>query len=157
MSKRIIIHKPDSEGAFHIDAMTGAVVTPQNELPDWAEGLASALLAERVGFYEKRLGTNLPEQLRKPNSMAMEDLGWIGVDQEGDEVEIEAVTEYRSEMLGKLLEIDLDNEDLDGQLGGDTLSVLTDYTYETHPTDEKTLLEASDQSFEQNRSEAHGG
>lgn len=145
--KRIIVHKKGEEGAFHVDAMTGLVLTPPEERPMWSEGLATAMLAERVGYYERALGTNIPEGLRAPDAIAYEDLSWIGVDQEGDEVEIEANAEFRSEVLAELLSIDTSVEGWETLMENAVASASVDYTYMTHPTDEETLAEAEPHTF----------
>ena len=76
---QIIIHKADQEGAFHIDALTGQITTPTDERPEWAEGYAVALLGERTGWYEQRLGQQLPDNIRKPAMIDASDLGWIAL------------------------------------------------------------------------------
>lgn len=145
--KRILIHKTGEEGAFHVDAMTGMILTPPEERPDWAEGLATAMLAERVGFYERRMGTNIPEVLRAPDAIAYEDLSWVGVDQEGDEVEIEASHEHRSEVLAELLKIDTSVEGWEQLMQTAIAGAEVDYTYRTSPTDEATLAQAEPMNF----------
>lgn len=147
MPKHIIIHKTNAEGLLLIDALDGSVITAPEERPDWAEGLAAAMLAERNGWYEKRLGKWLPDALRSPQSMNADDLTWIGVDHEGDEVEIEASTEYRTDILATLLEIDTSADSFELPVDGEVASALVDYTYMTAPTDEQTLAEAEAQDF----------
>lgn len=147
--KRTIVHKNDEEGAIHVDAMTGAILTPNEERPDWTDGLATALLAERVGYYERSLGHHLPENMRTPDAMNYADLSWIGVDAEGDEVEIEASQDFRSEVLSTVLEIDTSAEGWEQLMANAVAGHESDYTYMSQPTDEETLAEAEGQTFSQ--------
>jgi hypothetical protein len=146
--KKIIVHKTDAEGAMVIDALTGNIVTPADQRPDWADGYATAILAERVGYYEKRMGSHLPDGLRSPEAINVDDLSWVGVDTEGEEVEIEAKAEYRQTMLSTLLGIDTSADSFDDFMAGEGAhTVMVDYTYQTHPTDEQTLAEAEGENF----------
>lgn len=144
----ILVHKTDEAGAIIVDRMTGSILTPSNERPDWAEGLAAAMLAERVGWYENRLGKNLPDTLRSPHACNYADLSWVGVDAEGDEVEIEAAAEYRMTTLAAIMELDLDADNFELPVSGEVAHAFTDYTYTTTPgTDEQTLAEVEGQTF----------
>lgn len=145
MSKRIIIEHKGEEGAMHVDAQTGTITTPANERPEWGAGLAVAMLASRVGWYEQRLGANMPDSLRSPGIIDFHDLDFVGVDEAGDEVEVEASIEYRTEKLASLLELDLDADNFEDM----TDSAMVDHTYKTAPTSEKTLAEAEGKSFEE--------
>lgn len=140
--KRIIVHKDGEEGAFHIDAMTGQVLTPTNELPIWANGFATALLSERVGWYEQRLGAQLPEGIRKPEALNVADLGFVAVDEAGDEVEIEASSEYRQRTLSVMLDIDTAADGWADFMKQFEVGAEVDASYSTAPTDEETLAEA---------------
>ncbi|UIY29207.1 hypothetical protein LZK73_21985 [Neorhizobium galegae] len=144
---RIAIHKAGHEGAFHITALEGQIVTPFDERPDWAEGYAVALLGERTGWYEQRLGKQLPDSIRKPEMIDVRDLGWIALDHEGSEVEIEADGDYRMDVLAGILNID--REDFDGERNfKDTLAEAeANHSYATHPADEATLEEVEGKSF----------
>lgn len=144
---RVMIHKNGEEGGFHIDAMTGAILTPSNERPDWADGLATAMLAERVGHYERALGHHLPETMRTPQAINYADLSWVGVDAEGDEVEIEASQDFRSEVISTILEIDTSVEGWEKLMENAIAGHEADYTYMTQPTDEQTLAEAEGKDF----------
>jgi hypothetical protein len=108
--KSILVHKQDSDGTISLDYLTGQVTTPNDERPEWAEGLATALLAERTGYYAKRLGSAYPPELATADAMAFEDLGWIGhkVDDggEGIEYELSASEEYRMDCLAKFIGVD---------------------------------------------------
>jgi hypothetical protein len=52
----VIVHKKDAEGALIIGSLSGRVIQPIMEQPEWAEGLVVALLSERHEFYMTRLG-----------------------------------------------------------------------------------------------------
>lgn len=137
---------PSQEGGLLLDARTGQIVTPVDERPEWADGYAVAQLAERNGWYEKRTG----QQVEQPEFMIATDLAWIGVDAEGDEVEIEANAETRQTILATMLGIDL--EDTEGtDIKGTILSREVDDTYVSQPTSEATLGEIEGQSFEEKK------
>lgn len=147
MSNRIAVTKSGHEGGIHIDALTGQIVTPPEQRPDWAEGYAVALLGERTGWYEKRLGEQLSESIRKPDMIDASDLGWVGVDAEGDEVEIEASHEFRMDVLSGLLNIDRQDFDQERNFQNAIAQAELDHTYVTHATDEATLQEIEGTSF----------
>jgi hypothetical protein len=105
-AKPIVVHKAGEEGTIMIDRMSGMVMTKTDDRPDWADDLAVALLAERTTFYTSRLGPASGDKLSKLDYMAYQDLGWIGLDAEGDEVEIEADTEFRMEAVAQVLGVD---------------------------------------------------
>lgn len=156
MTKRIIVTLEGQEGAFHIDA-EGKNITPADERPVWAENYAHALWSERTGWYEKRLGEQLPEAIRMPETIDARDLGWIAFDHEGDEVELEADNEYRMDQLAKHLDIDRMDFDQERNFQKATMSAEVDHTYRTHPTDEATLEEAEKASFEEDIRVAQAG
>lgn len=109
----IIVHRTECEGAITVDRETGIITTPMNERPDWAEGLAVAHLAERLGFWNTRLGKLTPEMIR-PDMVAFEDLGWTVAEEDGSPGEIAADTEFRlnalAEMMGHGLDLDAAGE-----------------------------------------------
>lgn len=145
----IPVHKAGEEGIITIDAMTGQITTPSNERPLWAEGLATAMLAERTGFYERSLGVQMAETFRLPEAFEYADLSWVGVDEEGDEVEIEASHEHRSMVLASALGIDVEEAGWDKALPGAVAEVEVLHSYSTAPTDEQTLAEAEGITFGQ--------
>jgi len=145
----IAIHKAEHEGAFHIDALTGQVTTPVDERPEWAEGFAVALLGERTGWYEQRLGKELPESIRKPELIDASDLGWIAFDAEGSEVEIEADSDHRMDVLAGILNIDREDFDGEKELQGTVAEAEVNHSYTTQPTEEATLEEVEGKSFEE--------
>lgn len=155
--KTIPVSKKDSEGIIEIDAMTGTITTPPGERPDWAEGLAVAMLAERVGYYEKALGATMAEDQRHPEQLHYEDLSWIGVDAEGDEVEVEAIHQFRSEKLAEVLGISTDADNWEDTLQGQLAMHEVEHTYVTHPTDERTLAEAEGVTFQEAEKKAAQG
>lgn len=114
-SRTVVVHKEGEEGTIQVRHLDGIIVAPpQDERPDWAEGLAAAMIQERVTFYSKRLGeANSPyatqlQSILDADTIAFEDLGWIGVNAEGQEVELEADSEHRMETIGRILGIDRD-------------------------------------------------
>ncbi|RWI06838.1 MAG: hypothetical protein EOQ89_03655 [Mesorhizobium sp.] len=157
MSKQIIITKTGEEGAILVDHLEGKVLTAADERPEWADGLAYAMLAERSGWYEKRLGRQLSAELARPEAMVFEDLEWIGIDAEGDEVHLEADIDYRMDKLAELMGID--REDFDGEKNfkNAIASAEATHTYSTQPTSEATLEEAEGKSFEEAERRAING
>lgn len=84
-----IVHKQDHEAVITIDPMTGVILTPADERPEWAEELSLAQVAERHQFYSQNLGDNYTADMKMPGIMAFEDLGWLctrdlGVDENGE-------------------------------------------------------------------------
>lgn len=147
--KNIIITKTGEEGAILVDRLEGKVITAADERPEWADGLANAMLAERSGWYEKRLGKQLSAELARPETLAFEDLEWIGIDAEGDEVHLEADQDYRMDKLAEMMGID--REDFDGEKNfkNAIASAEANHTYTTQPTSEATLEEAEGKSFDE--------
>lgn len=108
----IPVHKLGEEGSLLVDRRTGVIVSPLMEHPDWAEGLAVALLEEHRRWYTLRAGS-----YQEPDILEMSDLGWIGIDPEtGDEAEIYASEDMRQERLAHLLHMDPETGDIAGAL-----------------------------------------
>ncbi|KAB2661436.1 hypothetical protein F9K91_24880 [Brucella tritici] len=149
MKNAVLIHKDGEEGGFHIDGQTGKVMTSADERPLWAENYAVALLGERTGWFEQRLGQHLPDGIRKPQIMDVRELGWIAFDEEGDEVEVEADTDYRMDVLAKLLDVDRMDFDQERNFKRSVAQAEVDHTYRTQPTDEATLAEVEGLSFQE--------
>lgn len=147
--KHIIVHKTGEEGAMMIDARTGSILTPSNERPVWADGYAAAILGERVGWYEKRLGEHLADKLRSPEVLNVVDLSWVALDENLDEVEIEHDPEFRQNLLSQIMEIGTSAEDFDKLLETYSVGAELAHTYETHPASEETLREAEGASFQE--------
>lgn len=147
--KRIAIVKDGHEGGFHINGTTGQVIQ-EGDLPEWGQGYVVAHLGERTGWYEQRLGQQLPDSIRSPEVIQVVDLEWSGLDPEGDEVHIEADNEYRMSKLAEILGLDLtDAESFESSplLQKAIMSAQVDHTLSTHPTDEATLEEAEGKTF----------
>lgn len=147
--KHIIVHKTGEEGAMMIDSRTGSILTPSNERPMWADGYAAAMLGERVGWYEKRLGEHLPDKLRSPEVLNVVDLSWVAIDSDLNEVEIEHDPEFRQNLLSQIMEIGTSAEDFDKFLETYSVGVELEHTYQTHPVSEETLREAEGTSFQE--------
>lgn len=147
MSNRIAVHMEGQEGAIQIDALEGKVMTPADERPAWAENYAVALMGERTGWYEMRLGQQLPENIRRPEILDARDLGWIAFDAEGDEVEIEADLDHRMDVLAGLLDVDRQDFDQERNFQGHIAQAEADHTYTTQPTTEASLEEVEGKGF----------
>lgn len=141
-----LVHKKDAEGALIIDALTGHIIQDPMERPDWSEGLSVALLGERLGYYNTRLGHHFTDDMKKPEAYAYEDLGWIGVDGEGDPLEIEADAEHRMSVIAEVLGVNRE----DGTVTG-TVAAEVEIAFDKERTgDEVAALElAQSHGFEQ--------
>jgi hypothetical protein len=85
-------------------------MTPTDQRPEWAEGLAVALLAERMIFYTGRLGPVAGRSAWEAGVVAYQDFGWVKIDTEGNEVEVEADAEFRMNLLAEAIGIDREAE-----------------------------------------------
>lgn len=99
--RTILVHREGEEGAIQINAMTGVILTATDERPPWADGLAAALTAERLGWYTSRLGEVYAKEHFAPEALAFEDLGWLAIDEEGEPVELEADIEHRMNVISE--------------------------------------------------------
>lgn len=118
--KGVTVHKAGAEGTILVDPMSGKILTPTDHQPDWAEGLATALIQERISFYERRFGVGSAafNDVMSAPAIEFSDLGWLGVDAAGDELEVFADPSFRSEVVAKALGIDTE----DGTMSGDVLA-----------------------------------
>jgi hypothetical protein len=129
MSKVINVHKDGEEGIIQVDARTGNIVTDPVDRPDWAAGLAVALLQERITFYEGRLGAASAdfETIKTADTINFEDLSWLGASQDeetaGDATMLQCEPDFRQSVLAKVLNIDLETGDVAGTLAERELSV----------------------------------
>lgn len=115
--KVALVHKADAEGMLQIDAFTGQVIPGQHDRPEWADGLVMAQLAERHIFYASRLGEKYADEHKSPEVFAFEDLGWLALDMNtGDELTLDADSEFRMEVMGTVLGIDRETGDIKGVL-----------------------------------------
>lgn len=123
--KVVHVHKKDAEGMLAIDGYTGQVIPGQHDKPEWAQeaGLVQAMLAERHIFYSARLGEqNYTDEMRNPEVMAFEDLGWLALHtdpahgEDDDEYVIEASEEHRMDVLASALGIDRESGEIKGVL-----------------------------------------
>jgi hypothetical protein len=104
--RTVLVHKKDAEGALIVNALTGQIAQPIDERPEWSEGLATALLGERLKFWGDRLGPQFTDELKFPQAIAFEDLGWLIVDEDGEVNETEADAEFRMDLLASYHGID---------------------------------------------------
>ncbi len=117
-SKALTVHKAGAEGTILIDPMSGKIITPTDQQPDWCEGLATALVQERITFYEKRFGQGSAEfnDIMSASAVEFSDLSWLGVDASGDELELYYDPGYRSEIVAKALGIDTESGEMTGNV-----------------------------------------
>ena len=141
-----LVHKANAEGGLAIDGLTGLVIQPLDERPDWSEGLVCALFVEHHNFYLSRLGK--APTLASP--LAFEDFSWVAVNAEGDELELEADSEHRmnniAEAVGVVRTDDLSDERQDDTTG-ELAHVLTDGSQDYTHNEAKAFDEAAVQDF----------
>lgn len=114
--KTIIVTKQGEEGGLEVDAFTGIVLNP-NDNPEWAKGLANALLTERHIFYMSRLGGLYTDELKQPEALAFEDLSWVHVTELPEPV--------KNEETGLMEHVELHQLDADHEF---RMSVIADIT-----------------------------
>lgn len=170
------VHRKDHEGLLAIDAFTGrvipeSVINPDTEQaynadrPAWAEdgtGLVVALLTERLSFYAERLGASFVDSPNfvRPEVLAFEDLGWIGLDLEtGEEKLIEADAEHRMDVLVAVaaemgIKVDREEGTLDAGETAQTLELRSDMTRDNDCM--KSFTEAQEKGFEADKQTATG-
>lgn len=112
----VTVHKAGAEGTILVNPNTGKILTPIDQQPDWAEGLATALVQDRISFYERRFGEGSVafNDVMSADAIEFSDLGWLGVDASGDELELFADPSYRSEIVAKALGIDTESGEMSG-------------------------------------------
>lgn len=129
-----LVHKQDAEGAITIDPMTGRILTPLDERPEWAAELTIAQMAERDTFYIDKLGPLYTEDRQHPEVYAFEDLGWLGMREypvdapyvnpetgETSDHELliyDADHEFRQQQLGTALGIEAELDEHGNETGG---------------------------------------
>lgn len=125
----ILVHKEGEEGGIAIGSLSGRILTPLMERPEWTEGLAVAKIGDRVEWYQSRLGKDVSgDQI-----INFLDLGWVCVDAVGEEFETDADSEHRMDIIaeatGVIRSNDLSDErqdDVTGEVG----HVLTDESHD---------------------------
>jgi len=138
--KPVLVHKKGAEGGLAIGSLSGRILTPIMERPDWAEGLAVALLAERHEFYLSRLGPVFAEQRAADTVIPFEDLGWVATDAEGEQIELEADSEHRMDVIAEATGVirtddlsDSRQDDTTGEVGHVLLDETKDYDHADAP------------------------
>lgn len=109
--KTSLVHKDGHEGSVVIDGMTGIILTPSEQRPDWAadDNLAAAVVSERFKFYEERLGKEYAQSIQFAELIDSRDLQWVALDEEGELLApIEADSDYRMEVIAKAVGADLE-------------------------------------------------
>lgn len=92
----LLVHRSDAEGALTIDSMTGLVTTPLDYRPDWSDGLLCAQVAEWREWYQARLSPAAHAAHTSPDRpIEWSDLEWIALNEDGNEVHLEADPETR--------------------------------------------------------------
>lgn len=87
-----LVHMQGHEGTIMIDPLTGMILTPNDEKPEWAEDYSIAQVAQRMRYYSEAVGPDqLPNAFKLPEVMAAEDLDWLcvrdlGMDEEGNQL-----------------------------------------------------------------------
>lgn len=168
--RKTVIHKKDAEGVLEIDALTGQVLPGQHDRPEWSDGLVLAQLTERHLFYASRLGDAYSEEMKMPELLAFEDLGWLCVDptiteEEGGEDGAtsyrEADDEFRMNVIANILAISRDvthDHDADSPKGAVEAEIAFDRTRTEQ--EQKAFIEAQDHGFgkadEQGQKQATG-
>lgn len=108
-----IVHKEGAEGSLQL-TRNGLVKTPVFDRPEWAGQVSTAMLAERNHFYQTRLGAELASPLIETNIINFDDLHWVAMDDDQNEVEIEASADYRNAVLAAALGVNLETGDISG-------------------------------------------
>jgi hypothetical protein len=107
--KTSIVHKDGHEGSIVIDGMTGIILTPTDQRPEWVteDNIAAAVVSERFAFYEKRLGPDYARSIQFAELIDFRDLQWLALDEEGELLEpIEADAEYRMDIIAEAVGAD---------------------------------------------------
>lgn len=108
-----IVHKEGAEGSLQL-TRNGLVKTPVFDRPEWAGPVAVAMLAERNHYYQTRLGAELAAPLIETNIINYDDLHWVALDEDQNEVEIEASADYRNTVIAVALGVNLETGDISG-------------------------------------------
>lgn len=121
MRDTVLVHKENEEGTIQVRVSDGKIITPLDQRPDWAEGLAVALVQDRLSWYERRLGKESSAfKALEASQEAIEfsDLDFLGVDAEQQELEVYHDPATRSEFVAKALGIDTEVYDEDKGIQG---------------------------------------
>lgn len=113
---RVLVHKTDHEGTIELHGTRGILLTAIEDRPDWSEGLVYALLNERQEFYASRLGPAFTMEMRFPTAINFDDLGWVGIDENGSEMETPASDDFRMEFMSAALGVDREEGTVSGAL-----------------------------------------
>jgi hypothetical protein len=112
--KQFTVHQEGAEGTLQVDALTGSILTPLDQRPDWAEGYGVAVLQERIKFYEDRLGKDSQtfKDIIGATTISAGDLAWVGVDSEQEPHEFSASEEHRMDVIATTFGINRDTGDM---------------------------------------------
>lgn len=156
-TKHIAIHKHGEEGGLHIDATSGLITTPNEERPLWANGYAVADLADYRQWVSSRFGDGAPDHLKAPQLLEVGMFAWVGIDEEGDEVEIQADDTVRTSELATALGLDTSADNFEKELEGTLKQLMIEHDMTINPTTEASLKDAEGLSFEDAQKEASNG
>lgn len=140
-----LVAKTGEEGALMIDAITGQVIPDQSERPEWSSNLVCALFTERHAFYKSRLGEVAANAMLHAESYNVADLAWVALDEEGEEIEVEADAEHRMEIIAEATGLDRD----EGTIKGGHESLQMDNRQPTAGDATKALPEADTEADSQ--------
>lgn len=96
----------DSDAAItiEINSLTGGVLSPLDQLPEWAEGLGVAVVHERSQYYKSTLGyVPVVADSRGQEQINVADLEWVVKFEDEDEKLIPADHEYRMAVVSSLV------------------------------------------------------
>lgn len=91
----LVVHKDNEEGGILIGRESGHIYTSSFDRPEWAAQFHNALLGEWTTFYKDRFGEAYMLLHKQPAVFNFDDLGWIGMGEEGEEIEEPANMDYR--------------------------------------------------------------
>lgn len=130
---KIIVEHPTEPGILEVNTMTGVIVTPPEDRPDWAAGYAVAVMAERFGFYLGRTGQQVAYTEGEVYSAL--DFSWLAVDMEGTEVSVDADDETRMTILTEMLDIEVADDTGNITVAGSTPRTTKDFDVGVIETD----------------------
>jgi hypothetical protein len=141
------VHMEGAEGIIQIDAVTGHVLTGPLDRPDWAQGYTTAVLQERVGYYERALGDAFTPEMRDPEVFAAEDLDWVAVadDDEHSEYVAEHSAEHRQNVVMAFTKGDITTDEQGHLTGDDVIELSTER--ERSPEEAAALEESQKTGF----------
>jgi hypothetical protein len=101
----IFVTKNGEEGILTLDKGDGRLLTKHEEMPEWGNGLVMAMLAERIGYYNVKLGADheLVKAHLASETVAFEDISWMARSDGGEDKDILADGEVRLQNVNSIL------------------------------------------------------